>query len=158
LTVNRLVDTVPATIAALDLREAILLVNSGGTATDASGNSLSAAKASQINTSQPFGTNDTIAFAPGLSGDIGLTIGDFVLSQSVAIQGPGAGQLAVIVGTNGITPESAIFEIGPGATASIAGLTIGSGGIINSGTLAVASSTFGPSGSPAISNTGALTV
>src|SRR5262249_12965511 len=40
LTVNSLVDTVSGTAATLDLNEAILLINSGGTATDASGNSL----------------------------------------------------------------------------------------------------------------------
>src|SRR5262249_30557668 len=64
LTVNYTGDTVSGTTATLDLREAILLVNSGGTATDSSGNSLAAAKPGQIDTTSSvgFGSNDTIQF------------------------------------------------------------------------------------------------
>jgi hypothetical protein len=63
LTVNSLVDAVSGTTAALDLREAILLVDSGRTATDGAGNSLSTAKAGQIDTGNGgFGSNDTIQF------------------------------------------------------------------------------------------------
>jgi hypothetical protein len=65
LTVNSLADTVTGS-ATLDLREAILLVNSGGTATDPSNNSLSADKSSQI--AGMFGVNDTINFHLASSG------------------------------------------------------------------------------------------
>src|SRR5262249_15148153 len=100
LTVNSLDDTVSGTTPALDLREATLLINSGGTATDSSGNGLSAAKASQIDTSTgDFGSNDTIQFDPGLFGAppqmITLGGSELLLTSSVTIAGPGAGQLAV---------------------------------------------------------------
>ncbi len=63
LTVNSTADTVSGTTPTLDLREAILLFNSGGTATDSLGNSLATAKTTQIDTSSGgFGTNDTIKF------------------------------------------------------------------------------------------------
>jgi hypothetical protein len=60
LTVNSTGDTVSGTTSTLDLRDAILLVNSGVTATDSSGLSLATAKASQI--SGTLGFNDTINF------------------------------------------------------------------------------------------------
>lgn len=67
LTVNSLAGgPISATTATLTLPEAIALIDTGGTATDASGNSLAAAKASQINTASPFGSNDTIQFAASL--------------------------------------------------------------------------------------------
>jgi hypothetical protein len=63
LTVNSTDDTVSGTTPTLDLREAILLINSGGTATDSSNISLRAAKTTQIDTSSGgFGTNDAIQF------------------------------------------------------------------------------------------------
>src|SRR5437868_14530961 len=99
LTVNSLADAVSGTTATLDLREAILLVNSGGTATDSSGNSLSAAKTSQIDTSSNAFGNDTIQFASSLFGSTQQTItlggSDLLLSSSVTIAGPGAANLAI---------------------------------------------------------------
>ena len=44
----------------LTLAEAVVLIDSGGMATDSLGNSLAAAKVSQINASSPFGSNDVI--------------------------------------------------------------------------------------------------
>ncbi len=159
LTVNSLADTVSGTSTSLDLREAILLVNSGGTATDSSGNSLSTAKGSQIDTSTGgFGTNDTIQFDPSLFSSTPQTItlggSELPLTSNVIINGPGAGRLAVS-GSN----ASRVFDVAGGVTASLSGLTIedgsiGSGegaGIYNLGTLSVSgctisdnSAAFGP--------------
>ena len=92
-TVTSLTDTlVSGTSSALTLREAIALVNSGGTATDSLGNSLAAAKASHIETSQPFGVMDTIQFDPQLFGSVQqqiiLSDGELLLSANVTIVGP----------------------------------------------------------------------
>jgi hypothetical protein len=142
LTVSSLGDGVSGTAATLDLREAILLVNSGGTATDTSGNSLSAAKVSQVNTTQPFGSNDTIQFDAGLSGQtITLRSALPALSANVAIMGLGAANLAV----SGAGQYS-IFQVNSGVTASISGLDITAGeasqggGVYNAGTLTVSDS------------------
>ena len=123
LTVNSTADTVSGTIATLDLREAIQLINTGGTATDTSGNSLSAAKASQIDTTNPFGTNDIIVFAPGLDGQT-ITLGGTALeiSANLTITGLGASNLT-ISGNN----ASRIFTIDPDLQVSISGLTLQDG-------------------------------
>jgi hypothetical protein len=149
LTVNSLADTVSGTTPTLDLREAVLLVNSGGTATDGAGNSLRAAKSSQIDTSSgAFGANDAIQFAPSLFGTTQQTITlggtEMLLARSVTITGPGAGQLAV--SGNG---QSRVFECAAGTTDAISGLTIengtvngNGGGLYNSGTLTVTGCTL----------------
>ena len=84
LTVNTLADASVAD-SALSLREAIAAVNSRSTA------GLSAAEAAQVSGS--LGSNDTIAFS--VSGTITLQAALPSLSAGVAIQGPGAAQLAV---------------------------------------------------------------
>src|SRR5438094_131159 len=71
LSVNSLFDgAVSGTRSTLSLREAIALVDSAGSATDAFGNSLAVAKAGQI--TGLFGASDTIQIASGLSGTINL--------------------------------------------------------------------------------------
>jgi titin len=106
LTVNTLQDDNPSDF--LSLREAVSVVNSG------SMTGLSPAQQNQI--SDTLGTNDTIVFAPGLSGTITLTGGAIGITQDVTIDGPGAGVLSVsgnaagpifgttaAVGINGLT-------------------------------------------------------
>jgi hypothetical protein len=71
-------------------------------------------------------TGDTIAFASGLQGTITLTSGELRVGQSVAIQGPGAGNLS-IDGNH----ASRVFEILPGADVTISGLAV-TDGVANS--------------------------
>src|SRR5438094_630357 len=52
---------------------------------------------------------DTIDFAPGLQGTIALTSGELLITESVAIHGPGASRLAV----SG-NDASRVFEIASG--------------------------------------------
>lgn len=72
-------------------------------------------------------SGDTIAFKKSLSGGtIYLTSGnELFIGKNLTIQGPGAGLLT-------ITPfnwnTSRIFEVGPGATVTLSGLTITHGG------------------------------
>jgi hypothetical protein len=163
LTVNSLGDTVSGTTSTLDLREAIQLVNSGGTATDSSGNSLSAAKVSQINTATPFGTNDTIQFDPSLFGSTQQTItlggSELLLSSNVTINGPGAGLLAISGNA-----QTNILEVAAGSTDSLSGLTMENaaspfGAVINSGTLAFTDcNVTGNSTRYGIFNSGAMTL
>src|SRR5262249_13300138 len=68
---------------------------------------------------------DTVAFAHRLHGTITLTSGELQVGQDVTIQGPGAGRLA-ISGNH----ASRVFEILPGADATISGLTV-PGGVAN---------------------------
>jgi hypothetical protein len=62
---------------------------------------------------------DTIVFAPGLHGTIGLTSGELLIAGSLTINGLGASRLAVS-GNN----ASRVFEITPGFDVSINGLTV----------------------------------
>jgi hypothetical protein len=78
---------------------------------------------------------DTILFADGLSGTIGLTTGQLIITDHLTIDGPGAGQLTVS-GNH----QSRIFNIGAGKSVAIDGLTIADGravgdggGILNTG-------------------------
>src|SRR5436190_15519115 len=67
LTVSSLADgAISGSTPTLSLREAVALVDTAGTATDGSGNSLAVAKTSQVSGS--FGSNDTIQFDPSLAG------------------------------------------------------------------------------------------
>ena len=150
LTVNTLIDApVSGTSSTLSLREAIALVDSGGMATDASGHSLAEAKASQIDTANPYGSGDTIRFAPELFGSkqqvVTLDQGTLVLSRSVALLGPRASELAV----SGHY-QSLVFDVAGDAAVSMAGLTIEAGAAL------VAGDTAGNGGG--IVNTGSLTL
>src|SRR5262245_59163887 len=79
---------------------------------------------------------DTIVFAAGVTGTIALTTGLLDINKNLTIQGPGANVLAVS-GSN----ASKVFQIEPGVTVAISGLTVQNGtgllgsGIANSGTL-----------------------
>jgi hypothetical protein len=143
LTVNSLADApVSAASPALTLREAVVLIDTGGAGTDASGGGLAAAKARQINSASPFGVNDVIQFASGLFGpahqQVVLEDGTLLLSGNATISGPAASRLAVS-GNN----RSTVFAVTPGAAVSISGLTVeagaasgnSGGGIDNGGTL-----------------------
>jgi hypothetical protein len=86
---------------------------------------------------------DTIAFKPGLHGTITLTGGELAITDSVAINGPGADKLAV----SG-KDASRVFHISSGVEATLAGLTIAhgkaatGGGIDNAGSLTIRNSTL----------------
>jgi hypothetical protein len=68
---------------------------------------------------------DTVAFRSGLHGTLTLASGELQVSQSVTIQGPGAGLLSVS-GNH----ASRVLEVLPGAEASVSGLTV-TGGVAN---------------------------
>src|SRR5262249_8926978 len=78
-------------------------------------------------------------FNDGLAGTIALSGGELDLTDDVKINGPGADTLAVSGGN-----LSRVFQVEPGETVSISGLTIAGGnaglgrggGLANSGTLA----------------------
>jgi hypothetical protein len=80
----------------------------------------------------------TVDFLPGLSGTIALTSAGLTISQDVDIAGPGAGRI-IVSGDH----RFRVFDINPGVTATITGLTIAGGrvtnddggGIRNAGTL-----------------------
>src|SRR5215468_10483861 len=88
---------------------------------------------------------DTIVFDDGLTGTIALTGGQLVITDDLAINGPGAAKLTVS-GSN----RSRVFQVEAGETVSISGLTIAGGnagdgsggGIDNFGALTVSDSVF----------------
>ena len=91
-------------------------------------------------------SGDTIAFASGVTGTITLTAsnGPLDITQDLDIEGPGAGILTI--SGNDATQ---VFDVSPGVTATIAGLTIADGskpqtggGIYNEGTLTVTNCTL----------------
>ncbi len=82
-------------------------------------------------------SGDTITFSRSLRGQtITLTSGELDITKSLAIDGPGASQLAVSGGGN-----SEVFDVASGSTVTISGLTITGGtavqggGISNAGSL-----------------------
>ncbi len=101
-----------------------------------------------------LGGSQTINFAAGLTGTITLT-STLEINSNVTITGPGPASL--IVSGGGASSNFNVFVVDGGVTATISGLTIanahttdpsGSGGIYNSGDLALASDVFtGNSGS-----------
>lgn len=83
----------------------------------------------------------TITFAPGLSGAIRLSSGQFEITGHVTLSGPGAATITI----DGLN-QSRIFQIDANAQASISGLTItggyagaanNGGAILNNGTLSL---------------------
>ena len=69
-----------------------------------------------------------IQFAPGINGQtITLTTAELLINASITIVGPGASQLTVQRSTENGTPSFRIFEITPGHTVTIQGLTIRNG-------------------------------
>jgi hypothetical protein len=112
----------------------------------------------------------TVNFQSGLSGTITLTGGELAIGKNLTIAGPGASVITVS-GNH----ASRVFDIAATETVTISGLTItdgsvtganSGGGVLNSGTLAIASailsgnSATGSSatGGGGIANTGTLTV
>src|SRR5262249_17764118 len=136
LTVSSLADTGPST-----LRAAITTADSGA-------------------------SSNTYAINFSVTGTITLESALPDLSNSIAIQGPGAASLTVRRDPPSGTFR--VFTVDSGATASISGLTIANGrtgsggGVFNSGTLKVSSCTlssnFAGSSGGGIENTGMLTV
>jgi hypothetical protein len=144
LTVNSLLDApVSGTSATLTLREALVLIDSSGTATDAAGNLLSTAKASQIDATTPFGEGDTITFDGSVlgQGSVTLSQGELLLTANVNIIAP-AGQQLAIDGNN----ASRVLEIAAGASVGVTSLAIVDGnavsgaGIVNAGSLTLVDS------------------
>ena len=134
LTVNTTDDTV-ASDGLLTLREAILLVNNGGDANAALGRALTATEQSLIDTSEPFGTNDTIAFPQGFAGGtVSLNSEapggpEMQISASVSLQGPGASLLTIDAqGASRILSVSSPSNI----VVSIRGVTLTGGSVGNS--------------------------
>jgi hypothetical protein len=170
LTVNSLLDNTTAD-AVLTLREAILLVNNGGSARAALGRALTAGESSQINIyggasqSTPFGTDDTIQFDPSLfaSGPQTITLsltGDgtagpsaFGITTQVTITGP--------TGSNGLTLANAVgvnqrlFDVAPTGNLTLQNLTL-TGGDAQGGSSGRGGGGAGLGG--AIFNQGALNV
>ncbi len=95
--------------------------------------------------------DDTITFASGLAGTIDLVSALPGLSSNIDLEGPGADKLTVQRSQAEGTPGFGIFHVTPGATVTLAGLTIANGagrggwhfpsgmagGIFNEGTLTV---------------------
>jgi hypothetical protein len=71
---------------------------------------------------------DTISFAAGVDGTIGLLSGQITIAGDTSIVGPGANLLRV----SG-RQESRVLSIGPGVTVAISGLTISDGRIVADG-------------------------
>jgi hypothetical protein len=122
LTVNSLLDNVTPD-GVLTLREAVQAVNAGSTA------GLSVQEQAQVNQTRPFGTNDTIVFARGLSGTITLS-GVLAVANKVHIQGPGSDVLSVSGGN-----AHQVLAINSGVNATISGLTITNGRVTTDGSL-----------------------
>jgi hypothetical protein len=71
---------------------------------------------------------DTIQFAAPLNGQaITITTAELLIDKSIAISGPGPGQLTVQRSAATETPRFSIFHILPGQSVTIAGLTIRKG-------------------------------
>jgi len=109
--------------------------------------------------------NDTITFAPSLTGTINLESALPALNASVAIQGPGAAALTV-ERDPASSASFGIFAVGSTATAEISGLEIfggNEGAVTNAGTLTVRACGFGANsnnsnGASTITNSGTATV
>src|SRR5262249_14782091 len=114
LTVNTLGDNSNADTG-LSLREAILLVNNAGNAQAALGRSLSSEEAALVNSSTPFGTNDTIHL-PVAPTNQSLTLSSALpnLSRSVKIEGPGAAKLTVIAANSSGNQPFRVFQVDVG--------------------------------------------
>jgi hypothetical protein len=157
LTVNTWVDETTAD-SYLSLREAINAVNAS------SESGLSSAEQAQI--VGTLGSNDTIQFDPSLTGQtITLASGELLISQNLAINGPGAASLTISGGQ-----ASRVFEVGSSTTLAISGLSIANGhvgdhggGILNGGTatlinITVIGNSIDFQGGGGIFNVGTLTV
>src|SRR5262249_23801254 len=87
---------------------------------------------------------DTIVFDPHLRGaTIALTSGELSVTRNLTIVGLGAGRLTIDGGAS-----SRLFEVGPGVSLSLSGLTLADGqadvggGVFNAGSLTLDHVTF----------------
>ncbi len=110
---------------------------------------------------------DTITFAPSVTGTITLSTALPDLSANVVIAGPGLSVLSVARSGQPGTPAFRIFTVAAGVEATVSGLTISNGqsdsggGISNAGTLTVIDSALdnnSASNAGGIYNAGTLTV
>jgi len=118
VTVNTLLDD--TTIDSLmSLREAVSLIQNGGDDTAAIGRSLTTGEQAQIDTTEPYGTNDTIVFDSSLAGQ---TIS---LGSELAI----SGTMTIDAGKAGLTLDGGYggwraFNISSGGALTLSHLTI----------------------------------
>jgi hypothetical protein len=162
LTVNSLADDTAAD-GALTLREAIEIVDGD------LGRALTAAEQAQV--TGTVGTGDTIQFdLPSGSQTIQLTGGPLVITNAVALDGPGAGTLTVDgSGAGRVFSVGQGFSRNLGLAVSLSGLTIADGkdayggGLFSAGALTlsdvtVTGNTATASGGGGVYNYGALTL
>ncbi len=114
---------------------------------------------------ESLGGDQTITFAPGLTGTIFLDSG-LVIGSDVDIEGPGASSLTISGG--GSNSSFSVITVSSGVTASLSGLTIADGftesdggGILNKGTLTLTDAVVtgnAASGGGGIANYGTATL
>ena len=117
----------------LSLREAIQVVNNGSL----TGLSVGTERGRVTGT---LGSNDTIQFTSGLSGTIGLSLGELMITRPVTIIGPGGNILTIDATPNDSTPTSnlgdgsRVFNISIGSgTVDLRGLRITGGDVSGDG-------------------------
>jgi hypothetical protein len=113
-------------------------------------------------------TQDTITFAPSVTGTITLLTALPRLSTNVILAGPGASSLAVARSVASQTPAFRVFTVDGGVDVGISGLSITSGrelsggGIANAGRLALTNCSVSGNGAQGagggVANTGTLTI
>ena len=86
ITVNSLADNTTSD-SVMTLAEAVALMNHGGDATAALGHSLTVGEQAQINTTQAFGTNDTIVFDNTIAGGTITLLSTLNISGTMTIDG-----------------------------------------------------------------------
>jgi CSLREA domain-containing protein len=140
ITVNSTSDTVNAGDGSCTLREAMMAANTNTTSGSVTGECAAGG-----------GGSDTIAFS--VSGTINLTSALPGITSDMTINGPGLSQLTVRRSAVSGTPNFRVFTINSGVTATISGLTISGGslvdfgcGISNSGTLTLLNSSVSANG------------
>ncbi len=140
---SRLAVAIAASLAASHVSSAVITVDSLSDPGDPTECSLRSAIES-VNTQAAVdacyagdGVNDTVVFAPGLTGTITLDGNALDISADVIITGPGAAQLTVDAGQ-----QNGGFEVSNYAQATLSGLTIengsaafGAGAYVNNGYL-----------------------
>ncbi len=149
-----------AVVAGLALGGAASAVASAFTVTNLDDSGMGSLRQAIINANG--GPPVVIDFAPGLSGLINLTSGPLAITNSMTIEGPGAGMLEVDGDTN------QILTVAASSTVSISGLRFGGGAamseggaVANAGTLTVSNATFdhnaaGGAGSSSLGEGGAI--
>ena len=161
LTVNTDLDsTTPDEV--LTLREAVLLVNDGGDSIAALGRALTAGELAQIDTTEPFGTNDTIEFNIPGAGPHTILVGNIPdgnngalpnITEPVVIDGytqPGASPNTSSISSS-INASLQIVLDGSATGAAANGLTITAG---DSTVTGLVIHSFGDDGIEVITNSG----